>query len=148
MSALLLDASAILAAFDSDDSHHDSAGALLANPEVTLATLDLARHEIANVAIRAWRVPDRLSSLLDAVDRIGDDGGVIASDTKLLAKAGELAETHSISVYDSAYVAAASFGDRVLVSCDDRDLLSKGLAVSPRAMCERLAGVADPQSTD
>lgn len=131
MSILFLDASAILAAFDTDDAHHRSAKAILADPEISLATLDLARYEIVNVAVRAWRAPDQVASLLDAVDRIADDGGVVISDTKLLAKAAESAQEHGISVYDGAYVAATSRGNLKLVSCDARDLLSKGLAVSP-----------------
>jgi predicted nucleic acid-binding protein len=131
LSILLLDASAILAAFDPDDAHHQSAKAILANPEISLATLDLARYEIANVAVRAWRAPDQVASLLDTVDRIADDGGVVISDSKLLTSAAELAQEHRISVYDAAYVAATSKGNLKLVSCDARDLLSKGLAVSP-----------------
>ena len=131
MSSLFLDASAILAAFDTDDVHYEPAKAILADPQVTLATLDLVRYEVANVAIRAWRAPEEVSSLLDVVDRIGQDGGVVASDAGLLAKAAQLAEKHSISVYDAAYVAASSAGGRTLVSCDERDLLSKGLAVAP-----------------
>ncbi|MGH2878836.1 MAG: type II toxin-antitoxin system VapC family toxin [Solirubrobacteraceae bacterium] len=131
MSILFLDASAILAAFDPDDAHHEAAKRILAEPGISLATLDLARYEIANVAVRAWRAPDQVGSLLDAVDRIADDGGVVISDTKLLAKAAELAQGHGISVYDAAYVAATSKGNLKLVSCDARDLLSKGLALSP-----------------
>lgn len=128
---LLLDASAILAAFDSDDEMHEAAKAILANPEVTLATLDLARYEVANVAVRAWRDPAQVSPLLEAIDRISDDGGITASTTTLLARAAELAEQHTISVYDAAYVAAASQVGSALVSCDAKDLVDKGLAISP-----------------
>jgi predicted nucleic acid-binding protein len=131
LSTLLLDASVILAAFDRDDAHHEPARAILANSAVTLATLDLARYEVANVAIRAWRAPDRVAPLLEAIERIADDGGALTSTTALLTRAAELAEEHTISVYDAAYAAAASQGDRALVSCDTRDLVSKGLASSP-----------------
>jgi predicted nucleic acid-binding protein len=128
---LLLDASAILAAFDSEDDQHEEAKAILANPEVTLATLDLARYEVANVAVRAWRDPTQVPSLLEAIDRISDDGGITPSTTTLLQRAAELAEQHTISVYDSAYVAAALQAGATLVSCDTRDLIGKGLASSP-----------------
>ena len=131
MSTLLLDASAILAAFDSEDDHYDAARAILGDSQVTLATLDLARYEVANVAFRAWRDPARVRDLLDAIERIADDGGVLASTSALLTRAAALAEEHAISVYDAAYVAASRQGERVLVSCDIRDLLSKGLALSP-----------------
>jgi predicted nucleic acid-binding protein len=147
LSALLLDASTILAAFDTDDVHHKPAKAILADTEITLATLDLARYEIANVAVRAWQAPDKAASLLEAIDRIGEDGGVVISDTGLLTKAAELAEKHSISAYDAAYVAASSTGGRTLVSCDERDLVSKGLAVSPEGVQKPPDDAADPLST-
>lgn len=149
MGALLLDASVILAAFDSDDDAHWAAKAILADPEPTLATLDLARYEVANVAVRAWRDPDAVAPLLEAIERIADDGGVVSCTTTLLARAAELAEQHSISVYDAAYVAAANRAGATLVSCDVRDLIGNGLARSPsdaRAEVERRAdGGGDEQ---
>lgn len=131
MSTLLLDASAILAAFDSDDDLHDPSLRILTDPTVTLTTLDLARYEAANVAIRAWRAPGRVAPLLEAIDRIAGDGGVLPSTTALLTRAAQLAEEHEISVYDAAYVAAAGQTGGTLVSCDARDLVGKGLASSP-----------------
>lgn len=131
MTTLLLDASVLLAAFDPEDDHHEPAGALLVDPETTLATIDLARYEVANVAIRAWRAPESVAPLLAAVERLAGDGGVLASTSSLLARAADLAEHHAISVYDAAYVAAAGEADRRLVSCDERDLVSKRLAVFP-----------------
>lgn len=131
MSALLLDASTILAAFDSDDDLHEASKAVLANPDVTLATLDLARYEVANGAVRAWRDPAQVSPLLEVIDRISNDGGVALSTTTLLTRAAEIADQHRISVYAAAYVAAASQAGATLVSCDTRDLISKSLANSP-----------------
>jgi predicted nucleic acid-binding protein len=131
LSTLLLDASVILAAFDSDDDLHGPSRSLLADPEVTLATLDLARYEVANVAIRAWHDLGRVAPLLEAIDRISGDGGVMSSTTDLLGRAAQLAEEHMISVYDAAYVAAADRAGGALISCDVRDLVSKGLASSP-----------------
>lgn len=131
MTPLLLDASVLLAAFDPEDKHHEPTRALLEDDEATLATLDLARYEVANVAIRAWRAPASVASLLAAVERLADDGGVLASTGALLTRAAELAERHAISVYDAAYAAAAGESGHQLVSCDERDLISKGLAVSP-----------------
>jgi predicted nucleic acid-binding protein len=131
VSTLLLDASVILSAFDSDDNLHDAAKAVLANQEVTLATLDLTRYDVTNVAVRAWREPSRVAPLLEAIDRIADDGGITRSTTRLLTRAAELAERHAISVYDAAYVAAASQSGATLISCDHRDLIDQGLARSP-----------------
>jgi len=118
----------ILAAFDHDDALHKPARALLGDSTVTLATLDLARYEVSNVAIRAWRARERVSSLLEAIERISNDGGVLLSTQTLLARAAQLAEEHALSVYDAAYVAAAAQTGATLVSCDVRDQVSKGLA--------------------
>jgi predicted nucleic acid-binding protein len=131
VSTLLLDASVILAAFDSDDELHGPSQTLLADPGVTLATLDLARYEVANVAVRGWGELGRVVPLLEAIDRISGDGGVIPSTTILLSRAAELAEEHTISVYDAAYVAAADQAGGTLISCDIRGVVSRGLASSP-----------------
>jgi 2-amino-4-hydroxy-6-hydroxymethyldihydropteridine diphosphokinase len=131
VSTLLLDASVILAAFDPEDAHHNAVRTILGESDATLATLDLARYEVTNVAVRAWREPARVGALLEVIERIADDGGVLPSTGALLTRATELAEEHAISVYDAAYVAASRQGERMLVSCDTRDLLSKGLAVAP-----------------
>jgi predicted nucleic acid-binding protein len=131
VTALLLDASVLLAAFDPEDDHHAAARTLLEDEDTTLATLDLARYEVANVAVRAWRAPDSVTPLLAVVERLADDGGVIPSTDTLLTKAAEMAERHTISVYDAAYAAAADEGGHRLISCDERDLVSKDLAALP-----------------
>ncbi len=131
MTTLLLDASVLLAAFDPEDRHHEPARALLEDEEATLATLDLARYEVVNVAVRAWRAPESVTPLLAAIERLADDGGVLASTDTLLAQAAEIAERHVISVYDAAYAAAAGDAGHRLVSCDERDLVSKDLAELP-----------------
>jgi predicted nucleic acid-binding protein len=147
VSTFLLDASVILAAFDPEDGHHNASRAILGESDVTLATLDLARYEVTNVAVRAWRAPQRVSALLEAIERLADDGGVLVSTGALLTRAAELAEEHTLSVYDAAYVAASRQGERMLVSCDVRDLLSKGLALSPgEALAEGTAGEETPSS--
>jgi predicted nucleic acid-binding protein len=148
VSTLLLDASVILAAFDSDDELHGPSQALLADPDVTLTTLDLARYEVANVAVRGWCEFVRVALLLEAIDRISSDGGVIPSTTTLLSRAAKLADEHVISVYDAAYVAAADQGGSTLVSCDMRDLVSKGLASSPASMHEEESPPPDEISTE
>jgi predicted nucleic acid-binding protein len=134
VTTLLLDASVLLAAFDPEDNHHEPARALLEDSEATLATLDLARYEVANVAVRAWRAPQSVAPLLAAVERLADDGGVLTSTNALLARAAEIAERHTISVYDAAYAAAAGDAGHHLISCDERDLISKGLAALPASI--------------
>lgn len=133
MSSILLDASVILAAFDRRDRSHRAANELLADESISLATLDLARYEVANTAVRSWGAPDFVGHLFFLLDRIADDGGVVVSTSTLLTRAATIAGRYAISVYDAAYVAAVEEGDRRLVSCDERDLVSNGLAVLPGA---------------
>jgi predicted nucleic acid-binding protein len=131
VTTLLLDASVLLAAFDPEDGHHEPARALLEDDKTTLATLDLARYEVTNVAVRAWRAPETVAPLLAVIEKLAADGGVLSSHGPLLARAAEIAERHAISVYDAAYAAAADEGGRRLISCDERDLVSKDLAAFP-----------------
>ncbi|MBS1860287.1 MAG: PIN domain-containing protein [Actinobacteria bacterium] len=131
MTMLLLDASVLLAAFDPEDDHHGPARDLLEDEATTLTTLDLARYEVTNVAVRAWKAPESVAPLLSAIERLADDGGVVPSTDTLLRRAAEVAEHHTVSVYDAAYAAAADEGGHRLVSCDERDLVSKGLATLP-----------------
>jgi predicted nucleic acid-binding protein len=131
LSTFLLDASVILAAFDRDDALHEPARALLSDGTVTLATLDLARYEVTNVAVRAWRAPKQVAPLLEAIERISSDGGVLLSTNMLLTRAAQIAEKHTLSAYDAAYVAAAAQTGGTLVSCDVRNLVGKGLADTP-----------------
>ena len=71
------------------------------------------------------------------MERLADDGGVLLSTDTLLTRAAEIAERHTISVYDAAYAAADEGGHR-LVSCDERDLVSKGLAALPASAKPRI----------
>jgi predicted nucleic acid-binding protein len=130
VTTLLLDASVLLAAFDPEDDHHESARTLLEDNDATLATLDLARCEVANVAVRAWRAPASVAPLLAVVERLANDGRVVRSTDTLLTRGG-VAERHTISVYDAAYAAAADEGGHRLVSCDERALVSRDLATVP-----------------
>ncbi len=132
MQALLLDSSVLLAAFDPEDPQCDSSRSLLSAKEASLATLDLSRYEVANVAVRVWRSPHQVAGLLGLIDRIAEDSGLVLADNPLLRDAAELADQHGISVYDASYAAAAALRGRRLVSCDVRDLVSKGLAVLPK----------------
>jgi predicted nucleic acid-binding protein len=126
----LVDASVLLAAEDADDVNHDAAVELLeaAHP---LLTLDLAFYEVSNVAVRAWHDHEAAGRLRSRVAAIADEGGVIRAEPSLLERAERIAAHHAIAVYDAAYVAAADASSARLVSCDIRDLVSRGLAVLP-----------------
>ncbi len=130
MTPWLVDASVLLAAEDADDDNHDAAVELLeaADP---LLTLDLAFYEVSNVAVRAWHDDAAAGRLRSRIAAIADDGGVIRAQPSLLERAERIAAQHGIAVYDAAYVAAADASSARLVSCDIRDLVSRGLAILP-----------------
>lgn len=130
MSLWLLDASVLLAGEDADDEHHQDAVRLLGGEE-PLTTLDLAFYEVTNVAIRAWQDRAAAWRLRERVVALADDGGLVRADSSLLSDAAAIAEEHRISAYDAAYVAAARRSGAQLVSCDVRDLVSRGLARLP-----------------
>jgi predicted nucleic acid-binding protein len=134
VTSVMVDSSVLLAAFDRQDAEWRASASVLRNPSFTVSTLDLARYEVANVAVRSWRSPDDVAVLLEAIERIGEDGGVVRSTVQLIAGAAELANESGISVYDAAYVVAAGSVGRTLVSCDVRDLVSRQLAVLPTAL--------------
>jgi predicted nucleic acid-binding protein len=119
-----------LASEDPDDGNYAAAGQLLKGDE-PLATLELAFYEVTNVAVRMWRDLPAADRLCERVAAIADDGGLIRANAALLSLAATVAEEHSISVYDAAYVAAARRWGAHLVSCDVRDLVSRRLARLP-----------------
>ena len=131
MTFWFIDASVLLAREDADDDEHEAACALLAG-DATLATLDLAYYEVANVAVRAWRDVRAATRLHGLVAAIAADGGLVRADETLIARAVRVAHPHGLSVYDAASVAGAASAGAQLVSCDLRDLVGRELAVTPR----------------
>lgn len=141
MSLWLLDASVLLASEDPDDVNHRDANQLLVGRD-PLATLDLAFYEVTNVAIRSWQDHSAAHRLRTRVVAVADDGGLIRADASLLAHAASIAVEHGISAYDAAYVAASRASNGQLVSCDVRDLVSRGLARLPG---DAVSSQKDPQ---
>jgi predicted nucleic acid-binding protein len=126
----LLDASVLLASEDPDDHNHGDASRLLRSND-RLATLDLAFYEVTNVAVRTWRDRTAAQRLGERVAAVADDGGLVRANAALMTDAASVADEHGISVYDAAYVVAARAVGAELVSCDRRDLVSRGLARLP-----------------
>lgn len=137
-----LDASILLAAEDLDDAHHAASAALLKTG--ALSTLDLAIYEITNVAERRWR--DRAASLRlrERVWAIAELGTLVRVDQPLADRAAELVRQHDLSAYDAAYVAGAERLGVPLASCDQRDLISRGLARAPADLLSQLRAQRSP----
>jgi predicted nucleic acid-binding protein len=141
----VLDASVLLASEDSDDPNREDANRLLEGSD-PLVTLDLAYYETANVAVRSWRDSRAASVVRDRVSALAAAGDLVRADAALLTLAAVIAEEHHISVYDAAYVAAAQLVNAQLVSCDTRDLVSRGLACLPGdATYGRPTAINEPQ---
>jgi predicted nucleic acid-binding protein len=129
---LLLDASVWIAAKDREDRFFAPARLLAVDPARPVAALDLTLYEVANgLGARRGRHQEAIDLCRLVTGRCGD--GLLAIDAKLIESALELASEHGLTVYDAAYVAAARRHDWRLVSTDIRDLVSKGLAVTPDA---------------
>jgi len=131
-----IDASVLLAREDADDDQHEAARELLAG-DASLATLDLAYYEVGNVAVRAWRDVQAAARLQGIVAAIAADGGLVRAEETLIAHAVRIADTEGLSVYDAGYVAGAASAGAQLVSCDLRDLVNRGLAVTPQQACRQ-----------
>ena len=132
---IFLDASVLLAAEDLDDSNHGAATTLLRSG--ALATLDLAAYELTNVAELRWSDPEAGARLRERVWAIAELGALVRFDRELADHAAALVARHAISAYDAAYVAGAQRFGAPLASCDERDLVSRGLARLPRDLLER-----------
>ncbi len=130
--SLLIDASAWVAASDPSDRFHEPAFELAVSSGRPVAALDLTLFEVANVVgVRTGRSVEAAFLNRLIVERCGED--LVRADPDLLGAAVGIAAQHGLSAYDAAYVAAARRNEWTLVSTDIRDLVSKGLAVTPDA---------------
>lgn len=129
---MLLDAGVWVASGQPADPWHESAGALIRKPPGSLAALDLTLYEVANVVGIRDRQPDTARTLTQVLRRRCRDR-IVTLDPNLLEATLEVATKHELTAYDAAYVAAARHYGWQLVSTDIRDLVSKGLAVTPDA---------------
>lgn len=129
---IFLDASVLLAAEDLDDPSHPAAAALLKTG--ALGTLELAAYEVTNIAEVRWRDLGASRRLRDRVWAIGEFGALVRVDRMLGERTAEVSREHGLSAYDAAYVAGAERVGAPLASCDERDLVSRGLAKLPREL--------------
>lgn len=127
---LLLDASVWVAASVPTNSSSAVAGAV-ARSDRSIAVLDLTLYEVANALGKQYGQPEQAKRLVQVILRTCGD--VSRVDETLAGDLVDIAEEHDLTAYDAAYVAAARRHGWQLVSLDIRDLVSKGLAVTPDA---------------
>jgi predicted nucleic acid-binding protein len=97
-----------------------------------VTVLDLTLYEVANVVTKRYGQPEQARKLVQGLVHSSSDSPLRA-DAALLERGVDLMIEHKLTAYDAAYVAAASHNGWQLVSLDVRDLVSKGLAVTPDA---------------
>jgi predicted nucleic acid-binding protein len=127
----LLDAGVWIAAKNEQDRFANDARRLVLDTNRAAAALDLTFYEVANVVGSVWGQHREAASLCRTLSLRCDR--VVAVDVGLLDAGIALAAEYGLSAYDAAYVAVARRYDWRLVSTDLRDLVSKGLAITPDA---------------
>lgn len=128
----LVDASVWVSLVERGSPHRAAAQSLVREQAPMLSALDLTLYEVANaVGVKQGDATEagRLNRLLLKCCR----DRVLAVGADLVDSALQTAAEYGLTIYDAAYVAAARRHGITLVSLDMRDLVSKGLAVTPDA---------------
>lgn len=127
----LVDASVWVAAVTPQHPQHVQAEQFL-RAGTPLTVLDLTFYEVANVVAGKYGELDVARKLVHGIFR-GSARPPLRADVTLFEEGLDLMAEHHLTSYDAAYVAAARMNGWQLVSLDVRDLVSKGLAVTPDA---------------
>lgn len=129
---LLLDASIWIAAESPSERYAGHAHELLLDTRRRAAALDLTLYEVAN-ALGARRGDAAGAAVACRSIVIRCQECLVRIDADLIEAIAEVATEYTLTSYDAAYVAVARRHDWQLVSTDVRDLVSKGLAITPDA---------------
>jgi predicted nucleic acid-binding protein len=129
---LLLDSGVWIATRDARDRWEPSSRELAFGRRRTAGALDLTLYEVANTIGAMWRRDADAADLCRSVERRCAQR-LVRMDGDLIQSTIEIAIEHRLTSYDAAYVAVARRRHWTLVSTDIRDLVSKGLAITPDA---------------
>lgn len=130
---LLIDSSVWVSSGAPSERFHVDSARLVRERRHELAALDLTLYEVANTVGVKFSQPDEAGKLIATIQTCCPDWRIAAVEPDTLNLALALAAEHGLSAYDAAHVAAARRNGWTLVSIDVRDLVSKGLAVTPDA---------------
>lgn len=129
---LLLDASVWVDSMTPESRYYEVARTLVGDANRRVGTLALALHEVANsLGVRRESPRQAVDMCQLIVGRCGP--AIVDPDPMLMRSAISIAAEHGIAAYDASYVAAARREGWTLVSVDIKDLVSKGLAITPDA---------------
>jgi predicted nucleic acid-binding protein len=129
---LLVDAGVWVSLVERGSPYREAAIGLIREQAPSLNALDLTLCEVANaIGVKQGEAEEagRVNRLLLKCCR----DRVLEVNIDLVGSALQIADEYSLTAYDAAYVAAARRHGLTLVSTDIRDLVSKGLAVTPDA---------------
>jgi predicted nucleic acid-binding protein len=130
---LLIDASVWVSSGAPSERFHAESASLIRSRSHELAALDLTLYEVANTVGVKFSQPGEANKLIETIVTCCSGERLGTVDPGLLGLALDLAADQGLTAYDAAYVAAARRNGWQLVSIDVRDLVSKGLAVTPDA---------------
>lgn len=129
---MLLDSGVWIAADRPGERFTESAREVVANLRCRTAALDLTIYEVVNVVgARGGDVAGAVALCRSIETRCEEV--LVRLDHGLLTGIAEIAVEHGPTSYDAACVAVARRHDWTLVSTDIRDLVSRGLAITPDA---------------
>lgn len=128
---VLLDSGVWIASRLADDRFNRSAFELVLETDLPAAVLDLTLYEIANVVGSRRGDLQMLGRIYRSVE--ARCSSIVRVDAHLVEVIAGIAIEYGLTAYDAAYVAVAERYDWQLVSTDIRDLVSKGLAITPDA---------------
>lgn len=129
---LLLDSGVWIATSDKSDPFEASSRELVFGRRKITGALDLTLYEVANAVGSKWRDEEEAAWLCRSVERRCEER-MIRIDRNLFERTVGIAIEYRLTSYDAAYVAVAQRHRWTLVSTDVRDLVSKGLAITPDA---------------
>jgi predicted nucleic acid-binding protein len=130
---LLLDASVWVASGVPTDEHHADSASIVRTRRSALGALDLTLFEVANALGAKRGQPRGAERLAGLIVRCCRGGRLVRVDPDLVGAATDISVEHRITAYDAAYVAVSRRNGWQLVSTDIRDLVSRGLAITPDA---------------
>ncbi len=128
---VLLDSGVWIASRLAHDRFNQSAFELVLDTALPATALDLTLYEIANVIGSRRGDLRMLGRIYRSVER--RCMSIVRVDAHLVEVTAAIAIEYGLTAYDAAYVAVARRFDWQLVSTDIRDLVSKGLAITPDA---------------
>ena len=130
--ALLLDSGVWVASMSGGDRFEPAARELVADLDRRFCALDLTFYEVANAVGAKRGKLDEAASVCRAIEQ-RCAWATVRVDGDLVESIIDVAGRYGLTSYDAAYVAVARRHEWTLVGTDIRDLVSKGLAITPDA---------------